>query len=85
MAVEVLSESNTKTEMDDKLQKYFEAGVQLVWYFDPETQSARAFTSLTEVAEFDKDGILDGGDVLPGFQLSLRQLYEEANRQGPRA
>ena len=35
LAVEVLSESNTRAEMDRKLRDYFAAGVLLVWYFDP--------------------------------------------------
>ena len=33
--------------------------------------------------ELDEDGLLDGGQVLPGFQLSLRSLFERADRQGP--
>ena len=32
LAVEVISQSNTRKEMDDKLQEYFEKGVRLVWY-----------------------------------------------------
>jgi Uma2 family endonuclease len=83
LAVEVLSETNTKGEMDRKLKQYFEAGVRLVWYIDPATRSARAFTSPTDVTELDEGGSLDGGQVLPGFQLSLRSLFERADRQGP--
>lgn len=83
LAVEVLSESNTPREMENKLQRYFEAGVELVWYVDPETRSARVFTSPAEVTAIDENGVLDGGAVLPGFQLSLRQLFEQADRPGP--
>src|SRR5206468_3137285 len=32
LAVEILSESNTKAEMDRKLREYFAAGARLVWY-----------------------------------------------------
>jgi pantothenate kinase type III len=35
------------------------------------------------VRVLDEDGWLDGGQVLPGFQLSLRWLFERADRQGP--
>ncbi|MBW3599455.1 MAG: Uma2 family endonuclease [Planctomycetes bacterium] len=83
LAVEVLSESNTAREMENKLQRYFEAGVELVWYVDPESRSARVFTSPTDVTTVDENGLLDGGAVLPGFQLSLRQLFERADRPGP--
>lgn len=83
LVIEVLSDTNTKREMDRKLRQYFQAGVKLVWYVDPKTRSARAFTSPNDVTELDKDGVLDGGQVLPGFQLSLRELFERADRQGP--
>jgi len=83
LVVEVLSDTNTKREMERKLKQYFQAGVRLVWYIDPKTRSARAFTSPTAVTEIDEDGSLDGGQVLPGFRLSLRGLFERADRQGP--
>ena len=83
LAVEVLSETNTEKEMDDKLLKYFQAGVRLVWYVYPETHTAKAFTSPTLATESDENGVLDGGDVLPGFQLSLRELFERADQQAP--
>lgn len=83
LVIEVLSDTNTKREMERKLKQYFQAGVRLVWYIDPKTRSVRAFTSPTAVTEIDEDGSLDGGQVLPGFQLSLRELFERADRQGP--
>ena len=69
--------------MDDKLNKYFQAGVRLVWYVDAETRTARVYTSPADVTEIDDGGLLDGGEVLPGFQLSLGWLFERADRQGP--
>ena len=45
LAVEILSPSNTKTEMNRKLDDYFNAGVQLVWYIDPETRTAKVYTA----------------------------------------
>lgn len=83
LVVEVLSETNTPAEMDRKLKQYFEAGVLLVWYIDPAKRSARLFTSPSEVPELDEDGWLDGNPVLPEFRLSLRWLFERADRQGP--
>ena len=84
LVVEVLSETNTKPEMDRKLRQYFEASVRLVWYIDPETRSADIFTSPSSVTHVDENGTLDGGEVLPGFELSIAWLFEEADRQGPR-
>lgn len=75
LAVEVLSATNTTKEMERKLHEYFEAGVELVWYVDPETKSARLFTSPTEVVTIDESGALDGGRVLPGLKIPLRELF----------
>jgi Uma2 family endonuclease len=81
LAVEVLSKGNTRREMQRKLRQYFDAGVRLVWYIDPKTRSAHAYTSSDDVQNVGEDGVLDGGDVLPRFQLSLSSLFEEADRQ----
>jgi Uma2 family endonuclease len=83
LAVEVLSESNTRREMQRKLREYFAAGVQLVWYFDPETITADVYTSAdAEPIHVDENGVLDGGDVLPGFKLSIREWFARAEGNG---
>jgi Uma2 family endonuclease len=75
LAVEVLSPSNTAKEMERKLRDYFFAGVELAWLIDPETQTAEAYTSPTDVRRIAKSGSLDGGAVLPGFRLPLKDLF----------
>lgn len=82
LVVEVLSETNTKEEMDGKLKQYFQADVRLIWYIDPATKSAKAFTNPTDFIFVEAGGVLDGGEVLPGFQLSLGELFEHAD-EGP--
>ncbi len=76
LAVEVLSESNTKNEMDRKLLEYFAAGVRLVWYVDPPSRVVRVFTSTDAANDLGENDILRGGEVLPGFELSVRELFE---------
>ncbi len=83
LPIEVLSASNTKREMDRKLREYFEAGAKLVWYIDPETQSAAAYTGPDQHTEISADGTLFGGEVLPGFELSLRDLFAEPENSQP--
>jgi Uma2 family endonuclease len=75
LAVEIISDSNTRREMDLKLREYFLAGTQLVWYIDPETHTAEAYTAPDVVTHVPADGALDGGDVLPGFRLPLATLF----------
>jgi Uma2 family endonuclease len=81
LAVEVLSEGNTKGEMERKLRDYFEAGVRLVWFIQPKNQTASVYTSPTKSRRIGKDQVLDGGEVLPGFRLSLKELFARARRR----
>jgi Uma2 family endonuclease len=80
LAVEVLSATNTEEEMQQKLQEYFAGGVRLAWYIDPEARSARMFTSPDRHTVLDEQGVLDGADVLPGFQLRLGDLFDRAEK-----
>lgn len=77
LAVEILSEGNTAEEMSEKLAEYFEAGVRLVWYFDPRQRTAQVFTGPETVELLQETDTLTGGDVLPGFTLSLREFFQE--------
>ena len=80
LAVEVISPSNTAREMERKLQDYLAAGVRLVWYVYPGPQEVHVYTAERhDVLTIDQE--LSGGDVLPGFALPLRQLFEEAEEE----
>jgi Uma2 family endonuclease len=81
LAVEVLSASNTAQEMNRKLQEYFAAGTQLIWYVDPEAQGITVYTAPEQWIELGIEDVLDGGNVLPGFQLSIRELFDRAGRR----
>lgn len=78
LAVEILSESNTSAEMERKRHEYFAAGVRLVWYVDPRTRTAEAYSSLHDCVELGTEGVLDGQDVIPGFRLSLEEWFRRA-------
>ena len=75
LAVEVLSEGNTVPEMDRKRREYFRAGVRLVWLVDPEARTVAVFTGPDQHSTLGETDLLDGGAVLPGFTLSLAELF----------
>jgi Uma2 family endonuclease len=84
LVVEVLSKGNTRKEMKRKLGEYFRAGVRLVWYVDPSKRTVTVYTAVDRFTVLHEDDTLDGGDVLPGFSLSIRDWFTEAERTGPR-
>jgi Uma2 family endonuclease len=75
LTVEVLSESNTDDEIDQKIAELFSSGCKLIWIIDPRTKTAKVYTSAKRFKELDASGTLDGGKVLPGFKLSLAELF----------
>jgi Uma2 family endonuclease len=84
LAIEVLSPSNTRLEMERKLRDYFSAGTRLVWYFDPKTRTVTVHTSPEQQMVLDESQTLDGADVLPGFTVSVKELFDRASEHGAR-
>jgi Uma2 family endonuclease len=75
LCVEVLSEGNTAAEMARKLKEYFVAGVDLVWFIDPDERKVRVFTSPDDVTTLGVKDTLTGGPVLPGFAVPVAELF----------
>ena len=82
LAIEVLSAGNTPSEMERKLRDYFQAGVRLVWYLDPKLRTMTVYASPQESVVVAEDGVVDGGNVLAGFQLALAELFARAEAGG---
>ncbi|MDT5272467.1 MAG: hypothetical protein QOH49_4653 [Acidobacteriota bacterium] len=75
LAVEVLSPGNRPGEIAEKVALYFGAGARAVWVFDPKKRTVAVYTSPSDVRILNEQDTLDGGDVLPGFQLELSKLF----------
>jgi len=82
LAVEVKSPSNYVKGirgLREKALYYLENGSQLVWLIYPEGETAeictRAADGTIRIAPLDRAGVLDGGEVLPGFRLPLKDVF----------
>lgn len=84
LAVEIISQSNTDAEMRRKLGEYFDAGVRLVWFVYPRERAVHVHSDPNQYTRLTEDQVLEGGAVLPGFSVSLRELFDRAGR-GPSA
>jgi Uma2 family endonuclease len=76
VAVEVVSPTNHAGEIDRKVTEYLAAGVDLVWVIYPETRRAHIFRADGTVSIVAEGGVLDGENVMPGFQLPLASLFD---------
>ena len=75
LAVEVVSSSESAEDLDIKTRQYLQNGGQQVWIVYPKTQTVHVFSGGTAAIILDHDQILDGGDLLPGFQVSVALLF----------
>ena len=75
LAVEVISPSDTYSEVDDKVAMWLEAGSSFVWVLNPRLKTVTAYRSLADVTLLTEKDTLDGGDVVPGFQISLEDIF----------
>ena len=77
LAVEVTSPTNKADEVMAKIEEYFRVGVRRVWVVYCEQRKVYAYTSPRHVAILEPADELGGGDVIPGFRLSLAKLFDE--------
>ncbi|MBM4076759.1 MAG: Uma2 family endonuclease [Planctomycetes bacterium] len=78
LAVEILSPGNTSGEIEEKCREYFSSGTQIMWVADPTTRTVQVYKSAEEYRDFSVADTLDGGSVLPEFQISVQRWFEEA-------
>jgi len=79
LAVEVVSESNTAQEVIQKVVDYLSTGSRQVWVVYPDLKQVHVYTDLTSAQILTEPAVLDGGDLIPGFRLSLTELFEDAD------
>lgn len=78
LAVEILSPNESASRFARKLRFYLLHGVRLVWVVDPETQTITSYTpGPTEERVLDAGDMLNGGDVLPGFEASVAEIMAQ--------
>jgi Uma2 family endonuclease len=76
LAVEFISPNNTAAETETKIQDYFDAGVELVWVFYPLQRRVHVFETPDSCRILKDSATLDGGKVLPGFELKLSSFFD---------
>jgi Uma2 family endonuclease len=75
LAVEVMSPTDRKRALRRKAERYLELGTRMVWLIFPDEQIVEVYVIDEDVITVGIDGILDGGDVLPGFLLPVRDIF----------
>ncbi len=77
LAVEVVSPSNSFTEIETKVLEYHNAGAKLVWVIELELKKAYIYRyGSNQRQTLDLSDDLDGENIIPGFKLPVKTLFE---------
>jgi Uma2 family endonuclease len=75
LAVEVLSPTDVRSEIDEKIDEYLHTGVRLVWFVNPFERRITVHQPGKRPVMLDERDCVDGSDVLPGFNYPLARLF----------
>jgi len=74
LAVEVVSPTDRTKSIADKVANYLAAGT-LLWYVYPDDQEVKVYEPGQPGKTRGINEVLDGGKVLPGFKLALKDIF----------
>jgi Uma2 family endonuclease len=76
IAVEIISPSDRPTRIARKVSRYLQAGTELVWLVDPRARTVTVHQRERAARVLAEHELLDGGDVIPGFQVRVGELFD---------
>lgn len=77
LAVEIVSASNTVSEIQDKVADFLDAGARLVWVVDPRGRTVTVYRSRDDIRILTSIQELEGGEVLPGFRIGVSEFFAD--------
>ena len=75
LAVEVTSPGDPVREVEEKVAEWLEAGTRMVWVVSPKLKTVTVYRSLTDIITLTEKDTLEGGDVVPGFQIAIAEIF----------
>ncbi|HLZ71046.1 MAG TPA: Uma2 family endonuclease [Dehalococcoidia bacterium] len=75
LAVEVISPTERRAKIERKIAEYRAAGVPLLLILRPRQRTVTVYEPDRPPRTLREDDTLDGGSVLPGFTLPVREIF----------
>ena len=75
LAVEIVSPHDRAEEVHERVRDYLVAGTRLVWVLWPKSRTVTVYWPDGTARELGPDEKLTGGDVLPGFDVTVSELF----------
>ncbi|MBW4486956.1 MAG: Uma2 family endonuclease [Trichocoleus desertorum ATA4-8-CV12] len=74
--VELRSKTDSLATLQAKMREYQDNGARLGWLLDPQRQQVEIYRLGQPVETLDNPETLSGEDVLPGFLLTLKPIFD---------
>ena len=74
LAVEIISPSNKAEDIEKKIEQLLDAGTTMIWIVYPDLQRIAVHTN-EGTFKLKEHEILTGGDILPGFELRVADIF----------
>jgi Uma2 family endonuclease len=75
LVVGVLSPTNRIGKVEAKVKQWLETESHMVWVVSPKLKNVTVYRSLSDVMTLTEKEILDGGDVVPGFEIKIADIF----------
>jgi len=72
---EVISPTDNADKINEKLEEYFRAGVQVVWHIFPASKKVDVYTSLDDVTICRGKTVCSGAPAIPDFEIKAGELF----------
>ena len=70
----MVSPGESYADVEEKVFDWLDAGTKMVVVINPRQRSATVYKSPSDITAL--ADVLNGGDVVPGFELALREIFE---------
>ncbi len=77
LAIEVLSPDDRVSEVEEKVSEWLAGGSQQVWVVSPKLRTVTIYRSLTDIVTLAETDTVDGGELVPGFQIKIADIFAE--------
>jgi Uma2 family endonuclease len=77
LAIEVVSPNDEKGEIEQKIAEYLRYGTRLVWVMYSARREVKVHAPGQKTKTLKIGDTLDGGDVLLGFKLPVREIFRK--------
>ena len=75
LAAEVVSPSDTYSGVEEKVFEWLNHGARLVLVVNPLKKTVTVYRSSADITHLTEEDVLEGGDVVPGWTLLLKDFF----------